>query len=70
MKKLNKNKLNYDLIIVMIVYLCCKYNCRPPFGAFHAAAHFATWKSLAQPRVFFGEDSAESYVAFEVPMEG
>ena len=47
-----------------------KSDCRPPVGAFHAAAHFATWKSLAQPHVFFWEDSAESYVAFEVPMEG
>ena len=36
MKKLNKNKLNYDVIIVMIVYLCCKYN------AFMLYIHFIT----------------------------
>ena len=42
----------------------------PHLGPFMQLLVLATWKSLAQPRVFFWEDNAESYVAFEVPMEG
>ena len=46
------------------------YAVDPPFGAIRAAAHFATWKSLAPPRVFSWEAGAKSDDAFRMPMEG
>ena len=46
-----------------------KVSVDPPFGAILAAAHFATWKGLAPPRVFSWEAGAESDDAFRMPME-
>ena len=40
----------------------------PPW-AILAAAHFATWKNFALPRVFSWEAGAESDVAFRMLME-
>ena len=47
-----------------------KWSVDPHLGPFLQLLVLAMWKSLAQPRVIFWEDNAESYVAFEVPMEG
>ena len=48
----------------MCIYIYIYIYVDPHLGPFMQLLVLATWKSLAQPRVFCWEDNAESYVAW------